>query len=96
MHRKKPDPERIDEENPEITPEELRRARPAGGVLPELIGQKATDADELMRGNTALRPGESQTVSLREEYKRGWEAGFKAGRHAEFLRQRFRSKGSEE
>ena len=47
MHRKKPDPERIDEENPEITPEELRRARPAAEVLPELIGQKATD--ELMR-----------------------------------------------
>ena len=33
MNRKKPDPERIDEDNPEITREELRRARPAAGVL---------------------------------------------------------------
>src|SRR6202021_3215071 len=42
-----PDPERIDDDNPELTAEELAKARPAAEVLPELIGQKATD--ELMR-----------------------------------------------
>jgi hypothetical protein len=48
-----PDPERIDDENPEITEEELRRMRPAAEVLPELIGQDATD--ELMRQSRERR-----------------------------------------
>jgi hypothetical protein len=43
----KPDPEHIDEENPEWTREDMAKARPASEVLPGLIGQKATD--ELMR-----------------------------------------------
>jgi uncharacterized protein (DUF4415 family) len=47
MNTKKPNPERLDDDNPELTREELRRARPASEVLPGLIGQKATD--ELMR-----------------------------------------------
>src|SRR5579884_613489 len=48
-----PDPERTDDENPEITPEEMERMRPAREVLPHLIGQNATD--ELMRGNVEMR-----------------------------------------
>lgn len=48
-----PDPERIDDENPEWTAEDFKNARPAAEVLPELIGQKATDA--LMRGDSELR-----------------------------------------
>ena len=43
---------RPDDDNPEITAEELRRARPAAQVLPELIGQKATD--EVTRKNLHL------------------------------------------
>jgi hypothetical protein len=58
MNEKKPDPERIDDENPELTREELRRARPAAEVLPELIGQKA--ADELLRRSKGRAPKEGK------------------------------------
>jgi uncharacterized protein (DUF4415 family) len=51
---KAPNPELIDEENPEITPEELRRARPAPDVLAELFGEKATQ--ELLRRSRRGRP----------------------------------------
>jgi uncharacterized protein (DUF4415 family) len=43
MKSRKPDPELIDEENPEWTVEDMSRARPAPEVLPKYIGQKATD-----------------------------------------------------
>lgn len=43
MKNNKPDPELIDEENPEWTAEDMKRARPAAEVLPKYIGQKATD-----------------------------------------------------
>jgi uncharacterized protein (DUF4415 family) len=49
MTAKKPTPQRIDDDNPELTREELRRARPAAEVLPKYIGQKATD-ELLQRG----------------------------------------------
>ena len=61
MKTKKPDAERIDEDNPEITREELRRARPASEVLPGLIGQKATD--ELMRRGRGRPHKEEKKVS---------------------------------
>ncbi len=48
-----PDPERIDEDNPECTAEDMKRARPAAEVLPKYIGQKATD--ELMRQSRERR-----------------------------------------
>ena len=38
---------RPDEENPEWTPSDFARARPASEILPQFIGQAATDA--LMR-----------------------------------------------
>jgi len=44
---RRPDPELLDEDNPEITPEEMASARPAAEVLPKFIGQKTTD--ELMQ-----------------------------------------------
>ncbi len=37
---KKPNPELIDDENPEWTEEDFARARPAKEVLPELFGEK--------------------------------------------------------
>jgi uncharacterized protein (DUF4415 family) len=58
---KTPNPELIDEENPEITPEELRRARPAAEVLPELIGDKA--AQELLRRGRGRPQKEGKKVS---------------------------------
>jgi uncharacterized protein (DUF4415 family) len=47
-------PELIDEENPEITPEELRRTRPAPDVLAELFGENVTQ--ELLRRSRRGRP----------------------------------------
>lgn len=38
---RKPNPERIDDENPEWTDVDLARARPASVVLPELFGAQA-------------------------------------------------------
>jgi uncharacterized protein (DUF4415 family) len=58
---KTPNPELIDDDNPEITPEELRRARPAAEVLPELIGEKA--AQELLRRGKGRPPLEDKKVS---------------------------------
>lgn len=46
---RKPDPELIDDDNPELTREELQRARPAAEILPELIGGEAA-RDLLRRG----------------------------------------------
>ncbi len=61
MNTKKPDPERIDEDNPEITREELRRARPAAEVLPKFIGQKATE--ELLARGRGRPPKEERKVN---------------------------------
>lgn len=38
---KRPNPEMIDDENPEWTDEMFAKARPAAEVLPELFGEKA-------------------------------------------------------
>jgi uncharacterized protein (DUF4415 family) len=77
MKAKKPDPELIDEENPEVTREELRRARPAAEVLPKFIGQKATD--ELLRRSRGRPPKEDRKINqtlridpdVLQAYKRG-------------------------
>ena len=61
MKNKQPDPELIDDENPEWTAEDMKRARPAAEVLPELIGQKA--ADELMRRSRGRPPKEDKKIS---------------------------------
>lgn len=82
LNTRKTDPERVDEDNPELTLEELLRARPAAEVLPELIGEKA--AGELLRRGRG-RPGKahkkvSQTLRIDpdvlEAYRqegRGWQ-----------------------
>jgi hypothetical protein len=43
MKRHKPDPELIDEENPEWTVADLKRARPAREVLPKIVGELAAE-----------------------------------------------------
>ncbi len=75
-------PSRPDEDNPEWTKEDFARARPAAEVLPEFIGEKATQ--ELMRRSRG-RPRKAdrkvnQTLRLDREvleaYRRegrGWQ-----------------------
>jgi hypothetical protein len=48
-----PDPERIDDDNPEWTCEDMAQARPAAEALPQLIGEKATE--ELFENAKRLR-----------------------------------------
>ncbi len=74
---------RPDVDNPEWTPEDMAKARPAADVLPGLIGAKA--ADELLRRGKGRPPKEdrkvNQTIRLdpdvleafRNEGK-GWQA----------------------
>ena len=47
---KRPNPELIDDDNPEWTAREIARARPAGEVLPRLFGAKAAKAMLKPRG----------------------------------------------
>jgi uncharacterized protein (DUF4415 family) len=61
MKPRKPDPEHVDRDNPELTREELRRARPAAEVLPKHIGEKATQ--ELLRGNRGRPSKEDRKVN---------------------------------
>lgn len=44
---KKPNPELLDEENPEWTAEDFARARPASDVLPQIFGEKV--AKEMLK-----------------------------------------------
>ena len=83
MKTKKDAPaERPDEDNPELTRDELRRARPAKEVLPGLIGEKA--AQELLRRGPGRPPKEGRKVNqtlridpdVLEAYRqegRGWQ-----------------------
>ena len=61
MKTKKPNPELLDDDNPEWTREDFARARPASEVLPGLIGQKATD--ELMRRGRGRPPKDEKKIS---------------------------------
>ncbi|HME25774.1 MAG TPA: BrnA antitoxin family protein [Acetobacteraceae bacterium] len=83
MKLKKVDPaERPDDDNPELTRAELRKARPARDMLPELIGTKA--AKELLRRGPGRPPKEDRKVNqtlridpdVLEAYRRegrGWQ-----------------------
>lgn len=51
---RKPNPELIDDENPEWTEEDFARARPASEVLPELLGAEA--AAELLKPKRGRPP----------------------------------------
>ena len=52
----------LDEENPEWTPEDVRRARPASEALPEIVGEQTT-REMLRRGKTDAHK-ESVTIPL--------------------------------
>lgn len=64
MKRKKPDPELIDDENPEWTDEDFARARPAREVLPEILGKEI--AEQLLKPRGRPRsPDAKVSISLR-------------------------------
>ena len=62
---RKPDPERIDEDLPELNEDFFRRARPASEVLPGLIGEEA--AREALKPKRGRPPkaNPKELVSLR-------------------------------
>ncbi len=61
MKTRKPDPERIDDDNPEWTCEDFRKARPAAEMLPRHIGERATQ--ELLRPRRSRLPKEDRNVN---------------------------------
>lgn len=75
MHRKprkpvikKPDPELIDDENPEWTKEDFDRARPAAEVLPEIFGEEIAREILKPRGRPPLdNPKERINIRLSHE-----------------------------
>jgi uncharacterized protein (DUF4415 family) len=52
--KKRPDPELVDDENPELTEADFARARPARDVLPELFGAKVASEALKPRGRPKL------------------------------------------
>jgi hypothetical protein len=62
MSSKKPfDPERPDQDNPEWSPADIDKARPASQVLPGFIGAKATD--QLLRRGKGRPPKKHHKVN---------------------------------
>jgi uncharacterized protein (DUF4415 family) len=60
----KPNPELVDDENPEWTEADFQKAKPARDVLPEIVGRKT--ADEMLRRGLSqeAEPKESITIRL--------------------------------
>jgi uncharacterized protein (DUF4415 family) len=82
----KPDPELTDDDNPEWTDEMLVRARPAGEVLPEILGPEA--AAELLKPRGRPKASKKKTpVNIRldadvvnafKSKGRGWQGRMNA------------------
>jgi len=62
---KRPNPELIDDENPEWTDADFSRARPAAEVLPELFGAKR-QASEALHTMWANAPAEDLTPEIEQ------------------------------
>lgn len=60
-HTRKPNPELLDDDNPEWTREDMAKSRPAAEVLPQLIGGEA--AEELLRRGRGRPPKEERKVN---------------------------------
>ena len=58
---RKPNPSRLDADNPEWTQEDMAKARPAADLLPGLIGVKATE--QLFRRGRGRPPKETRKVN---------------------------------
>ena len=65
---KKPNPEKLDDENPEWTAENFAKARPASEVLPELFGVKVAKEMLKPRGRPRVEfPKERINIRLSHE-----------------------------
>ncbi len=64
MKKRKPNPELIDDEIPEWTAADFKRARPAAEVLPRLIGKQAAERLLKPHGRPKL-PDAKVSISLR-------------------------------
>ena len=65
---KKPDPELVDEENPEWTTETFARSRPAGEVLPQIFAAKVAQKMLRPRGRPRVEhPKERINIRLSHE-----------------------------
>jgi uncharacterized protein (DUF4415 family) len=79
--KRKPRPDLIDNENPEWTEEDFQQSRPAGELLPELVGPQA--ASEMLKSRGRPKAAVTKThVNIRldadvlEAFKatgRGWQ-----------------------
>ena len=82
MKKKDINSKHLDSDNPELTLDELRRARPASEVLPGLIGQSATNelltrsrgrpAKEDRKVSTTVRL-DSDVLQAFQQDGRGWQ-----------------------
>ncbi len=86
MKKKKPDPEMIDDDNPEWTEEEFHRARPASEVLYEIFPAHVADALMRPRGRprqeTTLQPVsvrlDPEVVAAFKRQGKGWSGRINA------------------
>ena len=69
MASHKPNPHLIDEENPEWTTEDFKKARPAKEVLPEIFSKEVADEMLIKKPGRQLGSGvkESQTIRFDRE-----------------------------
>jgi uncharacterized protein (DUF4415 family) len=64
MKKRKPNPELIDEENPEWTASDFKRAKPAREVLPKQVGKEA--AERLLKPRGRPKSSDAKvSISLR-------------------------------
>ena len=65
---KKPNPDLLDDENPEWTAEDFAKARPAGEMLPQLFGEEAAKKMLKPRGRPPVEfPKERINIRLSHE-----------------------------
>ena len=62
---KRPNPELIDEDNPEWTAQEIARARPASEVLPKLFGASASKVMLKPRGRPPAEVVKDRCITIR-------------------------------
>lgn len=74
--RKKPNPEMIDDENPEWTKEDFKQARPAREVLREQFGEEIANEILKRRGRPPLdNPKERINIRLSHDVVHHFKAG---------------------
>jgi uncharacterized protein (DUF4415 family) len=61
-----------DAENPEWTPEDMRKAKPASEALPEIVGEYT--AKEMLRRGRSDAPKRDVTIPLDEDVLRQFQA----------------------